>query len=155
MSAIANLLTLRQIENTDTTNLGTTIHTDIDAMRVELTRLREQRPIPFIFQKSSRNALSSNVANDVIIYQGPAVPVGYRGSIQDFNLNYGTVAGTVKWCVVDSRGQIISDVVTGISATQNGQGSTIIEETQSFAVVGQTAGAGTFGVYCTGFIYKV
>ena len=154
MSAIGNIITQTALRHSDV-NLGTTIHTDIDAMRLEITRLREQSPIPYIFQKSSRNSLSSNVSNDVIIYSGPPVPIGYRGTIQDFNLNFGTVAGTVKWVIVDTNGQIISNVVTGITATQNGQGSTVIEEGQAFAVAGQSAGSGTFDVYCTGVIRKL
>lgn len=144
-----------QIRGQRQPNLGTTIHEDVDAMRIELQKLREESNKPFIFLKSSRAALSSNVAVDVMIYQGPPVPVGYRGVVTDFNLFFTTVAGTVRWVITDSRGQVLVTVVPGIAATQNGQGGTVLEEGQSFAVVGQTAGAGVFDTYCSGYIKKV
>lgn len=146
---------LDQIIGQRQANLGTTIHEDVDAMRIELVKLRQQTPEPYIFLKSSRAALSSNVAVDVMIYQGPPVPMGYRGVITDFNLFFTTVAGTVRWVITDSRGQILVTVVAGIAATQNGTGGTVLEEGQSFAVVGQTAGAGVFDTYCSGYIRKV
>jgi hypothetical protein len=37
-----------------------------------------------------------------------------------------------------------------ITSTTNGIGETVLEEGERLAVVGQTAGAGTFEVFCTG-----
>lgn len=144
-----------QIQTQAQIDLGTTIHQDIDAMRLELMALRQAAPRPFVFLKSSRNALSSNNANDVIIHAGPPVPVGFRGVIQDFNIIFGTAAGTIKLVIIDQSNQIITDVLAGVTATANGTGSTVIEEGDRLAVAGQVAGAGTFGVYFTGLIYKV
>lgn len=144
-----------QIRTQNQIDLGTTIHQDIDAMRIEIQRLRENYERPFVFLKSSRNSLSSNVANDVMIFSGPSVPIGFRGTIQDFNINFGTAAGTIKLVIIDQSGQIITNVLTGITATANGTGNTVIEEGYRLAVVGQVAGAGTFDVFMTGKIYKV
>ena len=151
MSFLANLF----LANQESNSLKTSIHADIDTITTNIKELKESYQRPFIFLKSSRAALSSNVANDVMIYAGPPVPQGFRGVITDFNLTFGTVAGTVKWVIVDSNGQILTNVVTNITAGVNGSGATVIEEGYRFAVVGQVAGAGVFDTYCTGYIYKV
>jgi len=140
---------------TQTQQASVSLQNSIDAMKAEISLLRQQYQKPWIFLKSSRAALSSNVANDVLIIAGIPVPPGYRGVITDFNLTYTTVAGTVKWVILDTNTQILATLVAGMSASQNGEGATVIEEGQRFGVVGQTAGAGTFDTYCTGYIYKV
>ena len=121
-----------------------------------LTKDEPGTEIPFIFLKSNRNVLSSNVNNDVIILAGSPVPFGYRGVIADFNLNFSTVAGTVKWVSTDfNANNILSDIVSGITASSSGVGATVLEAGERLAVAGQVAGAGIFSTFCTGKIVKL
>ena len=85
-----------------------------------------------------------------MIYQGPAVPEGFRATVRDFNLIFTTVAGTVRIVTMDKNSQIIQIVLADINATTNGVGETVLEEGERLAVVGQVAGAGVFQVFCTG-----
>ena len=120
--------------------------------------LEQIRRIPQnqIFLKSGiGNTLSSNVANDVLILAGFPIPVGFRGSLEDFNVNFTTTAGTVRIVILDKQNNIIQDLLRDISSSTNGTGKTIIEEGQKIGIVGQTAGAGLFSVYISGTLQKV
>lgn len=120
--------------------------------------LEQIRRIPQfqIFLKSGLgNTLSSNVANDVLIMAGFPIPAGFRGSLEDFNINFTTAAGTVRVVILDKSDNIIQDLLRDISSSTNGTGKTIIEEGQKIGVVGQTAGAGLFSIYITGVLQKV
>jgi len=120
--------------------------------------LEQIRRIPQaqIFLKSGLgNTLSSNVANDVLILAGFPIPAGFRGALEDFNVNFTTAAGTVRLVILDKQNNIIQDLLRDISSSTNGTGKTVIEEGQKIGVVGQTAGAGVFTVYITGTLQKV
>jgi len=120
--------------------------------------LEQIRRIPQaqIFLKSgSGNNLSSNVANNVLIMAGFPIPAGFRGALEDFNVNFTTVAGTVRLVILDKSDNIIQDLLRDISSSTNGTGKTVIEEGQKIGVVGQTAGAGIFTVYITGTLQKI
>jgi len=110
---------------------------------------------PFIFLRSNRNNLSSNVADDASILVGPKTPQGFQGIIEDFNINFSTVAGTIKLVIMDANEQILNNLILDITASQSGIGRTVLENGQRLAVVGQTAGAGIFGVYCAGFLRRI
>jgi len=116
----------------------------------------EKQPIPQIFLKSGLgNRLSSNVADGVLILAGFPIPAGHRGSLEDFNVNFTTVAGTVRLVILDKQNNIIQDLLRDITSSTNGTGKTVIEEGQKMGIVGQTAGAGIFTVYVTGTLQKV
>ena len=116
----------------------------------------EKQPIPQIFLKSGLgNTLSSNVADGVLILAGFPIPAGHRGSLEDFNVNFTTAAGTVRLVILDKQNNIIQDLLRDISSSTNGTGKTVIEEGQKMGIVGQTAGAGIFTVYVTGTLQKV
>ena len=132
-----------------------TIHQDVDRLVIEMQKLVGYQPKPEIFLKSANNNLSSNVADGVLIFPGGKIPAGHRGTVRDFNLSYTTVAGTVRMVILDSSGNIRIDVLRGINASTNGVGETVLEEGEALAVVGQTAGAGIFSVFCSGTIQKV
>ena len=106
---------------------------------------------PFIFLKSNDNILSSNVADAVQILVGPAMPRGTKGVIEDFNVNFTTTAGTVRLVILDANRNIVTDVLRNVNSSTNGTGKTVLDEGNRLAVIGQTAGAGTFSVYCSGF----
>ena len=101
------------------------------------------------------NTLSSNVANNVLIMAGFPIPAGHRGALEDFNVNFTTVAGTIRIVILDSANTIISDLVRDVSSSTNGTGKTILEQGQKIGIVGQTAGAGVFTVYISGTLQKV
>ena len=116
----------------------------------------EKQPIPQIFLKSGfGNTLSSNVADGVLILAGFPIPAGHRGSLEDFNVNFTTAAGTVRLVILDKQNNIIQDLLRDINSSTNGTGKTVIEEGQKMGIVGQTAGAGIFTVYVTGTLQKV
>lgn len=116
----------------------------------------ERQPIPQIFLKSGiANTLSSNVADGVLILAGFPIPQGHRGSLEDFNVNFTTAAGTVRLVILDKQNNIIQDLLRDISSSTNGTGKTVIEEGQKMGIVGQGAGAGLFTVYVTGSLQKV
>jgi len=121
-----------------------------------ILRQIEKQPIPQIFLKSGiANTLSSNVADGVLILAGFPIPADHRGSLEDFNVNFTTAAGTVRLVILDKQNNIIQDLLRDISSSTNGTGKTVIEEGQKMGIVGQTAGAGLFTVYVTGTLQKV
>ena len=112
-------------------------------------------PKPFVFLKSNNDNLSSNVADEVLILNGPPMPAKTKGVVEDFNVNYTTAAGTVRLVILTASNVIVTDVLRDISSSTNGTGRFVLEEGNRLAVVGQTAGAGTFSVYCSGAIQTV
>jgi len=122
----------------------------------ELNRLQaELIPKPFIFLKSNDNNLSSAVSDGVLILSGPVMGENEKGIVEDFNINFTTAAGTIRLVIVDAQNNIIIDILRDITSSTNGTGKTVLENGQRLAIVGQTSGAGTFSVYCSGFIQKV
>ena len=120
--------------------------------------LEQIRRIPQnqIFLKSGANVtLSSNVADGVLIMAGFPIPANFRGSLEDFNVNFTTAAGTVRLVILDKQNNIIQDLLRDISSSTNGTGKTILEEGQKMGIVGQSAGAGVFTVYVSGTLQKV
>jgi len=116
----------------------------------------EKQPIPQIFLKSGiGNTLSSNQTDGTIIFAGFPIPAGFRGALEDFNVNFTTVAGTVRIVILDKQNNIIQDLLRDISSSTNGTGKTIIEEGQKIGIAGQTAGAGIFTAYISGTLQKV
>ena len=125
-------------------------------LQTSILRQIEKQPIPQIFLKSGLgNTLSSNSTDGTLILAGFPIPAGHRGSLEDFNVNFTTVAGTVRLVILDKSNNIIQDLLRDISSSTNGTGKTVIEEGQKIGVVGQTAGAGIFTVYITGSLQKV
>jgi len=122
----------------------------------ELNRLQAKLiPKPFIFLKSNNNNLSSAVLDGVLILAGPVMGENEKGIVEDFNINFTTAAGTIRLVIVDAQNNIIIDILRDITSSTNGTGKTVLENGQRLAIVGQTSGAGTFSVYCSGFIQKV
>jgi len=122
----------------------------------QLNRLQaELIPKPFIFLKSNNNVLSSAVSDGTLILSGPLMGVNEKGIVEDFNINFTTAAGTIRLVIVDAENNILIDILRDITSSTNGTGKTVLEDGQRLAIVGQTSGAGTFSVYCSGFIQKV
>ena len=127
----------------------------IDQNTAALTKLVDRAPIPFTFIQSNNNCLSSNVADGIMIIQSSVMAHGQRGVVEDLNVNFTTVAGTVR--IVKVRGQDglqLVDIVRTITASTSGTGSIVLEEGEAIAVLGQSAGAGIFGVFFSGRIYR-
>ena len=119
----------------------------------EMKNVADQTPKPFIFLKGT-TGLSSNVSANVEILSGPQIPQGYKATIKDFNLTFSTAAGTVRLVIMDAQKNIIQPLVATITANTNGIGETVLEANQRLAVVGESAGAGVFTVYCSGILQK-
>ena len=113
-------------------------------------RLEEQF---FTFINTNNNAQSTNVSNDVLIFPGVPVPTGFIGKVQDVNVNFGTIAGTVKLAIMDFNAKnIISYYQLNISASSNGLNQLVLNENQCLCLLGQVAGAGTVTVLATGIL---
>src|SRR3990167_11527611 len=85
-----------------------------------LNRNADLIPKPQIFLKSANNNLSSNVADGVLILAGMRIPQGHRASVEDFNINFTTIAGTIRLVILDSNDNIITDVLRSITSSTNG-----------------------------------
>jgi len=84
--------------------------------------LEQIRRIPQaqIFLKSGKgNTLSSAVNDGVLIFAGFPIPAGFRGALEDFNVNFTTVAGTVRIVLLDKSNNIIQDLLRDISSSTN------------------------------------
>lgn len=112
-------------------------------------------PVPRNFLKSNGANLSSNVSDGVIILKGAPIPPDHRGVMEDFNINFTTAAGTVRLVILDSSDNIRIDILRDVTSSTNGTGRTVLEAGESMAVVGQSAGAGTFAAYVSGTLQRV
>ena len=110
--------------------------------------------IPFVFLRTNGERIAvAGTAGDLIVV-GPSCPAGFMGTIQDFNVTFGTAGGTVELVIVDSNNQVINFLVKAITANQNGSGATVLQDGQRLAVRLNTAGAGIIGVFCSGKIKR-
>lgn len=151
-----NLLKASLFDRAIERNFPTQPQINLDDNVKALTKIADRSPVPFTFIQSNNNALSSNVADGVMIIQSPVMNHGQRGVVEDLNVNFTTIAGTVR--IVKVRGQdglILVDVVRGIASSSSGTGSVVLEEGEAIAVLGQVAGAGTFGAFFSGKIFQV
>ena len=124
-------------------------------LNANVRRQNDLLPKPFVFLKSNNDNLSSNVTDGVLILNSAPMPPKTKGVVQDFNVNYTTVAGTVRLVILTPSNVIRIDILRDITSSTNGTGRTVLEEGERLAVVGQTAGAGVFSVYCSGAVQTV
>lgn len=134
--------------------LNTTIHQDLGSMVTRLGEIVQSFPKPFVFLRTLPAGVTTNEAADVLLAMGTPVPRGFKGQVEDFNINFVTAAGTVQLVIMNSSGNIVSRVLRNISSDTSGIGKTILDEGERLALVGQTAGAGVASVYCSGTIVK-
>ncbi len=133
-----------------------------DSLSFSLSRLEntlekqiEFQQKPFVFLRSNNNNLSSNVNDGILILNGPSVPTGAKGVIEDFNINFTTTAGTIRLVILDASNSIVTDILRDINSSTNGTGKTVLEEGQRLGLVGQTAGNGVLSVYCSGYLQQI
>jgi len=119
----------------------------------ELKTIADTFPKPFVFLKTDNTGVSSNLAADVLAVPGTPVPQGFKGIVEDFNVNFSTAAGTVQIVIMQNR-NIVNRILRNITSDTSGIGKTVLDEGQYLAVVGQIAGAGQFTCYCSGTIVK-
>ena len=110
---------------------------------------------PIVILRSSGANLSSNVANGVLILESAPTPQDRKIVVEDFNVNFTTAAGVVRVVILDSNSNIVNNLLRDVNSSTTGTGKTVLETGDRLAVVGQTAGAGTFGVYFSGYSQKV
>jgi len=150
--SIETFLTGKMLESVSGRSLEAAIFLLNESILEQIKRIPQAQ----IFAKSGLGVtLSSNVTNDTLIFAGFPIPAGFRGALEDFNVNFTTIAGTVRIVILDKQNNIIQDLLRDISSSTNGTGKTILEEGQKIGIVGQTAGAGIFTVYISGTLQKV
>ena len=110
---------------------------------------------PIVILRSSGANLSSNVADSVLILESAPTPQDRKIVVEDFNVNFTTAAGVVRVVILDSNSNIVNNLLRDVNSSTTGTGKTVLETGDRLAVVGQTAGAGTFGVYFSGYSQKV
>ena len=161
MSAIANTLFSNLVTKRISENLGNTefdLHTltiGIEQLNNSIQQLVNITPKATIFLKSNNNNLSVDQAANAVMLQGPKVPLGYKGIIEDYNVNFTTAGGTVKFSVMTPSDTVYIDTNRNISSSSNGLGRTVLEEGQSLALIVQSQGVGVVSVLCTGTLQKV
>ena len=110
--------------------------------------------IPFVFLRTNGERVSTTgTAGDLIVI-GSSCPAGFMGTIEDFNVTFGTTGGTVELVILDSNNQVINFLVKSITANQNGSGATVLQEGQRIAVRLNTSGSGLIGAFCSGKIKR-
>ena len=126
-------------------------------IRVEKALLRtiESQKEPIVVLRSNLNNLSSNHADGFVILESPPTPANTKIVVEDWNINFTTVAGTVRAVILDANNNEINNILRDVSSSTNGTGATVMETGHRLAVIGQSAGAGVFGCYFSGFKQKV
>jgi hypothetical protein len=110
--------------------------------------------IPYVFLRSNGQRISTTgTAGDLLITGNP-VPPGFRGTVEDFNVTFGTSGGTVELVILDQNNNLINFLVMSITANQNGTGATVLEEGQRLGIRLNTSGAGIIGTFCSGKIKR-
>ena len=138
-------------------NLGKqpeSIKGDLQQVLSGLNRVAEGFPKPYTFLKTQPSGVTTDEAADVLLALGSPVPRGYKGQVEDFNINFSTVAGTVQLVIYDGSNNLRARILRNISSDTSGIGKTILDEGERLALVGQTAGAGVASVYCSGTIVR-
>ena len=110
--------------------------------------------IPYVFLRSNGQRVSTTGSAGDILVAGNPVPPGFMGTIQDFNVTFGTSGGTVELVVLDANDQVLNYLVTAITANQNGSGATVLQEGQKLGIRLNTSGSGLIGTICTGKIKR-
>ncbi len=110
--------------------------------------------IPFVFLRTNGERVSTTGSAGDLIVIGPSCPAGFMGTIEDFNVTFGTSGGTVELVILDSNNQIINFLVKSITANQNGTGATVLQDGQRLAVRLNTSGSGLIGAFCSGKIKR-
>ena len=110
--------------------------------------------IPYVFLRSNGQRISTTGSAGDILIAGNPVPPGFMGTIEDFNVTFGTSGGTVELVILDANNQVINFLVMAISANQNGTGATVLQEGQRLGIRLNTSGAGIIGTFCSGKIKR-
>ncbi len=110
--------------------------------------------IPFVFLRTNGERVSTTGSAGDIIVVGSSCPSGFMGTIEDFNVTFGTAGGTVDLVILDSNNQVINFLVKDITANQNGSGATVLQDGQRLGIRLNTSGAGIIGAFCSGKIKR-
>ena len=110
--------------------------------------------IPFVFLRTNGERVSTTGSTGDIILAGPSCPAGFMGTIEDFNITFGTAGGTVDLVLLDANNQVVNFLVKTITAEQNGTGATVLQEGQRLGVRLNASGSGLIGAFCSGKIKR-
>lgn len=110
--------------------------------------------IPYVFLRSNGQRISTTGSAGDFLITGNPVPPGFRGTVEDFNVTFGTAGGTVELVILDQNNNLINFLVMSITANQNGTGATVLEEGQRLGIRLNTSGAGIIGTFCSGKIKR-
>lgn len=133
-------------------NLNNTLNGLNSTIQTMSDKLQEN---DFVFINSAGYTLNVNQSANTQLLLGVPVPVGYRATIKDFNVNFNPSGGSVNLVVTDFNGKnTLGQVATNISSSASGFGATVIDEGQCLAVQVNSQGNGLVSVYISGVIVK-
>jgi len=153
MSEVISLLT-NQITQTNVSEGNQLILDALADLKASIDKLVDIAPRPVVLLSAASDGLSSNVADTVLIARGFPIPVGFIAVFKDWALTFTTVAGTVKIVKLNSSNIILEELIVTINASDGGSANTTLLPGEKLAVVGQSAGAGIFGLICSGTIQR-
>jgi len=153
MSEVIGLLT-NQITQTNVSEGNQLILDSLADLKASIEKLVAIAPRPVVLLSATSTQLSSNVADDVLIARGQPISPGDIAVFKDWALTFSTVAGTVKIVKLDSNNIILEELIVTINASDGGSANTTLLAGEKLAVMGQTAGAGVFGLVCSGTIQR-
>ena len=149
-STIGSIISNKVTDNNSSENLVEALSN----LNNSVTNAAKISEIPFVFLRTNGERISTTgTAGDLIIV-GSSCPAGFMGTIEDFNVTFGTSGGTVELVILDSNNQVLNFLVKAITANQNGSGATVLQEGQRIAVRLNTSGAGLIGAFCSGKIKR-
>lgn len=149
-STIGSIISNKVADNGSSDNLVEALSN----LNNSVTNAAKISEIPFVFLRTNGERVSTTgTAGDLIIV-GSSCPAGFMGTVEDFNVTFGTSGGTVELVILDSNNQVLNFLVKSITANQNGSGATVLQEGQRIGVRLNTSGSGLIGAYCSGKIKR-
>tara|TARA_R110000823_G_scaffold194504_1_gene325829 strand:- start:5514 stop:6029 length:516 start_codon:yes stop_codon:yes gene_type:complete len=149
-STIGSIISNKVTDNNSSENLVEALSN----LNNSVTNAAKISEIPFVFLRTNGERVSTTGTAGDLIVVGSSCPAGFMGTIEDFNVTFGTSGGTVELVILDSNNQVLNFLVKSITANQNGSGATVLQEGQRIGVRLNTSGSGLIGAFCSGKIKR-
>ena len=149
-STIGSIISNKVTDNNSSENLVEALSN----LNNSITNAAKISEIPFVFLRTNGERVSTTGTAGDLIVVGSSCPAGFMGTIEDFNVTFGTSGGTVELVILDSNNQVLNFLVKSITANQNGSGATVLQEGQRIGVRLNTSGSGLIGAFCSGKIKR-
>ena len=130
--------------------------TSIGQLNAGIQTLVSKQLKAFTFLNLNNQAVSANQAANTIIAVGVPVPNGFRGRVQDFNINFTASGGSVGYAILDYNGRNIIQIITpNINSSSSGFGNTVLDSNTCIGIIVTTQGGGTLTGYISGELEQI